>query len=157
MAIWRMRVACWIPKATDTHSEYVTLIGFPPQQWLHERNHCYVTHTLPCLVVFFPVQLSLSVSDSHRLSCMIFQQFPLVFLAFPLFPLRKFRYFDCLNSATATSTTFYFLINGSVPQWYSCICWMPSLTQPHKVIRQMSVLISHFLTTSLPLANFACQ
>jgi hypothetical protein len=26
MAIWRMRVACWIPKATDTHSEYVMFI-----------------------------------------------------------------------------------------------------------------------------------
>ena len=27
MAIWRMRIACWIPKATNTHSEYVTLIA----------------------------------------------------------------------------------------------------------------------------------
>jgi len=23
MTIWRMRTACWIPKDTDTHSEYV--------------------------------------------------------------------------------------------------------------------------------------
>jgi hypothetical protein len=37
MAIWRMRIACWIPKATYTHSEYVILIAFPRQQWLHER------------------------------------------------------------------------------------------------------------------------
>jgi len=29
--------ACWKPKATDTHSEYVILIAFPPRQWLHER------------------------------------------------------------------------------------------------------------------------
>ena len=35
MAIWRMRIACWIPKATNTHSEYVILITFPLQQWLH--------------------------------------------------------------------------------------------------------------------------
>jgi len=21
--VWRMRIACWIPKATNTHSEYV--------------------------------------------------------------------------------------------------------------------------------------
>ena len=28
----RMRIACWIPKATDTHSEYVILIAFPLQQ-----------------------------------------------------------------------------------------------------------------------------
>ena len=25
----KMRFACWIPKATDTHSEYVTRITFP--------------------------------------------------------------------------------------------------------------------------------
>ena len=37
MAIWRMHVACWISKATDTHSEYVILIAFPLQQWLRER------------------------------------------------------------------------------------------------------------------------
>jgi len=37
MAIWRMRIATWIPKATNTHSEYVIRIAFPLQQWLHER------------------------------------------------------------------------------------------------------------------------
>jgi len=37
MAIWRMRIACWIPKATDTHSECVMFIAFPLQQWLFER------------------------------------------------------------------------------------------------------------------------
>ena len=35
--IGRMRVACWISKAKDTHSEYVILNGFLLQQWLHER------------------------------------------------------------------------------------------------------------------------
>jgi hypothetical protein len=29
MTIWRMRIACWIPKATNTHSSYVILIVFP--------------------------------------------------------------------------------------------------------------------------------
>ena len=29
-----MRFACWITKATDTHSEY--LIAFPRQQWFRE-------------------------------------------------------------------------------------------------------------------------
>jgi hypothetical protein len=33
----RMRFACWITKATDTHSEYVIHIAFPRQQWLRER------------------------------------------------------------------------------------------------------------------------
>ena len=37
MTVWRVRIACWIPKATDTHLEYVILIVFQLQQWLHER------------------------------------------------------------------------------------------------------------------------
>ena len=37
MTICRMRIACWIPKATNTHSKYVILIAFQQQQWLHER------------------------------------------------------------------------------------------------------------------------
>jgi len=36
MTIWRMRIACWIPKATDTHSDNVTFITFPLQQCLDE-------------------------------------------------------------------------------------------------------------------------
>jgi hypothetical protein len=34
---WRMRISCWIPKATNTHSQYVTLIAFFLLQQLHER------------------------------------------------------------------------------------------------------------------------
>jgi hypothetical protein len=37
MTVWRTRIACWITKASDTHSEYVTLAAFPQQQWLHGR------------------------------------------------------------------------------------------------------------------------
>jgi len=32
MTIRRMRIACWIPKATYTHSQYVILTAFPQQQ-----------------------------------------------------------------------------------------------------------------------------
>ena len=35
--IRRMRFACWITKAADTHSEYVIVIAFPRQRWLRER------------------------------------------------------------------------------------------------------------------------
>jgi len=37
MTIWRMRITCWITKATDTHSEYVIRIAFQLQSWLRER------------------------------------------------------------------------------------------------------------------------
>jgi hypothetical protein len=39
MTVWRMRIACWITKATNTHSECVTLIAFPLQQ---RRGTLYV-------------------------------------------------------------------------------------------------------------------
>ena len=35
--IRRMRIACWITKATNTHSEYVILVAFPLQKWLRKR------------------------------------------------------------------------------------------------------------------------
>ena len=35
--IRRTRIACWITKATDTHSEYATFIAFPTAKWLRER------------------------------------------------------------------------------------------------------------------------
>jgi len=54
-----VHIACWLPKATNTHSEYVTLFAFPLQQWLYERSsmlrytciagisdnqHCWMSH-----------------------------------------------------------------------------------------------------------------
>jgi hypothetical protein len=33
MTVWRMRFACWIAKATNTHSEYVILIACPLPKW----------------------------------------------------------------------------------------------------------------------------
>jgi hypothetical protein len=35
--IQHMCIACWITKATDTHSGYVILIAFPQQQWSWQR------------------------------------------------------------------------------------------------------------------------
>jgi len=47
MTKWRMRMACWIPRATNTRSGCVMLVAFPPQQWLHERasmlRYMYIT------------------------------------------------------------------------------------------------------------------
>ena len=38
MTIWHVRIACWISKFTNTHSEYVINIPFPLQQLLNERS-----------------------------------------------------------------------------------------------------------------------
>jgi len=52
MSIWRMNCACWIPKSTDTHIEYVMLIAFPLQQNLHERASMLRYKYTACLVIF---------------------------------------------------------------------------------------------------------
>ena len=36
MTIWRMRIARWITKVTNMHSEYAILITSAQQQWLHD-------------------------------------------------------------------------------------------------------------------------
>jgi len=45
-----MRIACWITKATSTHSGYVTLTAFPRQQWLRERASMLRYMCIACLV-----------------------------------------------------------------------------------------------------------
>ena len=41
-----MCIAFWTPKATNTQSEYIILISFPLQHWLHESasvlNYRYI-------------------------------------------------------------------------------------------------------------------
>ena len=50
MTILRMRIACWIPKTTNKHSEYVILIAFPLQQWLSEGTAMLRYTYIACLV-----------------------------------------------------------------------------------------------------------
>jgi len=38
MAIWRIRISCWIPKATNTHSQYVTLVVFSTTAMIAETR-----------------------------------------------------------------------------------------------------------------------
>ena len=44
-------IACWIRKATNTHSQYVILVAFPQQPWLHERASILRLYVLARLVV----------------------------------------------------------------------------------------------------------
>ena len=45
----RMRIACWITKATDTHSEYVILIVFHSNIGYANAPQCYIIPTFPVL------------------------------------------------------------------------------------------------------------
>jgi len=49
--IWRMRVDCWISKATGTHSDYVIIVGFALQQGLGKRSSLLCYSTSPALFV----------------------------------------------------------------------------------------------------------
>jgi len=56
MKILLMRIACWIPKATNKHSEYVILTAFPLRQWLHEvasrLRYKYIVYLVIILILF---------------------------------------------------------------------------------------------------------
>ena len=53
MTIRRTHIACWITKATNTHSEYIILMVFQLQQWLPERASllAYVYTYSDCIVM----------------------------------------------------------------------------------------------------------
>jgi hypothetical protein len=56
ITICRMRIACWISKATNEHTEYVIHIAFPAQQLLHESSSMLGYRKLS---VLFPDQSTL--------------------------------------------------------------------------------------------------
>jgi hypothetical protein len=68
MTIRRMRIAYWIPKATNTHSEYVTFIAFPLQQLSHERASKLHYVYIACLVVYVKARVLLG----GNLECKLF-------------------------------------------------------------------------------------
>ena len=54
MTIWRMpRIACWIPTATNTHSQYVILTAFALQQWFQQSASMLRYTYAACLVYSF--------------------------------------------------------------------------------------------------------
>jgi len=65
MTILRMYIACWMTKATNTHSRYVILIAFPLQQWLHERASVLSYTYIVCLV-WYEVALTTDCSRVHQ-------------------------------------------------------------------------------------------
>jgi len=50
MTIWLMCIACWMPKATNTHSEYIDLLIFHCSSGCMNTLQCYIICTLPVLL-----------------------------------------------------------------------------------------------------------
>jgi hypothetical protein len=53
ITVLRMRIACWVPKATNTLSEYVILIVFSPQQCLHEHFPLLLCTYIASFVMYY--------------------------------------------------------------------------------------------------------
>jgi len=68
MTIWHKRIACWITKATNTHSICVIFITFPLQQWLLERASSLRCTYIVCLV------------SSKNKYCELFEKFRVIYI-----------------------------------------------------------------------------
>ena len=64
MTIWRMRVACWITKATNTHSEYIILTTYQCNNGYTNAPQYYVARTLRDLLFVTPVHVARSAIRS---------------------------------------------------------------------------------------------
>jgi hypothetical protein len=62
MTIWCTRIACWIPKATNKPSEFIILIAFLLQHWLHKSAAMLRDTQIAALV---QIPLFLSSSTDH--------------------------------------------------------------------------------------------
>jgi hypothetical protein len=51
MTVWLTRIAYWILKATNTHSQYVMLIAFYYNNGCTNAPQCYFMRTVHCLIV----------------------------------------------------------------------------------------------------------
>ena len=57
--IWCMRITCWIPKATSTHSRYVIIIAFPLNNVCTNALTCHVLLALPDLFWYWMLSSTL--------------------------------------------------------------------------------------------------
>jgi len=66
--IWGRRIVYLITKATNTHSEYVTLTAFPLQKWLHGYAPELHLRILPVLIHFLLIESSPNLLRSALIS-----------------------------------------------------------------------------------------
>ena len=57
MTIWRMRIECWITKATNTFWKYVIFIALPPRQLMGERASVLYCYTVTLLYSYTVILL----------------------------------------------------------------------------------------------------
>ena len=69
MTLWCICIACWIPKATNTHAKYVIFIAFPLHECL-SILHCMCIACLVTCTIFISLPIScLSITLKHWKCC----------------------------------------------------------------------------------------
>jgi hypothetical protein len=63
-----MRTTCWIPKSTNTNSEYVILIAVPLKEWLDERASMLRCTRIAYLVLTLSVFVISRQEAEHRVA-----------------------------------------------------------------------------------------
>ena len=74
VVIWRMRIVCWMPKATNTHSEYVILIAFHCSNFCTNAPQCYVIRMLPDLLFDTRINMELKQTFFSLMFCVFSAQ-----------------------------------------------------------------------------------
>jgi len=101
---WQYNVGhalCMLDKATDTHTEYVTLTAFPQQRWLCECTWmwCLYVHWLSCIKCVLATKMKYESNFCFKICChnrnTIYYLFPPNHLAI-LF-ISVFRQIQCLS------------------------------------------------------------
>jgi hypothetical protein len=69
----RMRIAYWIPKATNTHThthlEYVIPVAFPRKKWLRERASILPYTHIACLLQTDLISTGFVCRDENSIVC----------------------------------------------------------------------------------------
>ena len=110
MTIWRMRVACWITKATDT------LIAIPRQEWFRERasmlRHTYMAYLVEHSSSTWSDAMSSSVSSRHLKGSYILR------CVIPVVLSQILQCIICMYLHT------YAVRNTTINRWYHCVIYI---------------------------------
>ena len=68
MRVWDIHISCWLAKATNVLLEYVIIIDFLLQQWLHEHASALCCMYIACNVCKFLIGMNVSFLGQNRLS-----------------------------------------------------------------------------------------
>ena len=110
ITIWRMRIAYCVPKATNTHSEYIILFAFHYNICRTNVSQCYVICTLPALLrIPFNVISSFSIVRSfiHARHTNITVTRNSHFMSLRFVAIRSWIYASCPGSLFSRNTSYF--------------------------------------------------